>query len=285
MRTGSYIVGLGSLLLLAIGLMACEEAIIPPTRTDAVFTVYGLFNPLSDTQAVRVYTVDHLLEITKPEPIDAVVTSVDLTTGETRVWEDSLVKFIRGTYGHIFYSPFTAEFEHRYRIDVDRSDGAHVEVTTTVPPLSEPEVSDPDPDIFELITTVLWPDAPNLIDIKVIYNSNVGITKWNYGDTSERVPGGRVVKVQFRRDTRDIFFEAIRAGINPVRLHSVEILAVVTNAEWVPPDGRFDPEVLVEPGTLTNVEGGFGFVGAGYETKIIWIPSDEVLDVAGFFTQ
>ena len=254
---------LGVLLVLAIGSLGCEETITPPSRTDAVFTIYGLFNPKSDTQAVRVYTVENLLDVTKPEPIDAVVTSVDLTTGETRVWADSLVKFIRGPFGHIFYSPFKAEFEHRYRIEVDRSDGAHVEVTTTVPPLSEPEVKEPDPDIFELITRVLWPNAPNLIDIKVVYHSNVGVLEWDYGDSSERTPGGRVVNVRFRADTRNIFFEAIPAGISPVRLNRVEIRAVVADAEWVPPDGRFDPDVLVEPGTLTNVEGGFGFVSAG----------------------
>ncbi|GMQ82609.1 MAG: hypothetical protein BMS9Abin05_2063 [Rhodothermia bacterium] len=285
MRTRSNTLLLGILLSLAIGSMACEEAIVPPNRTDAVFTIYGLFNPKSDTQAVRVYTVENLLDITKPEPIDAVVTSVDLTTGETRVWADSLKKFIRGPYAHIFYSPFKAEFEHRYRLEVDRSDGAHVEVTTTVPPLSKPVVKEPDPDIFELIALVLWQNAPNLIDIKVVYYSNAGTLEWDYGDGSERAPGGQLVRIRFRSDTRDIFFEAIRAGISPVRLNRVEISAVVTDVEWVPPDGRFDPEVLVEPGTFSNVEGGFGFVGAGYQTKIIWLPSNEVLDAAGFATQ
>ena len=68
-------------------------------------------------------------------------------------------------------------------------------------------------------------------------------------------------------------------------MNRVEISAVVTDVEWVPPDGRFDPDILVEPGTLTNVQGGFGFVSAGYRTKIIWLPSDEVLDVAGFATE
>ena len=285
MCTRSNTILLGVLLVLAIGSIGCEEAITLPNRTDAVFTIYGLFNPKSDTQAVRVYTVENVLDVTKPEPIDAVVTSVDLTTGDTRVWVDSLVKFIKGRYGHIFYSPFRAEFEHRYRIEVDRSDGAHVEVTTMVPPLSEPVVKEPDPDIFELIARVLWPDAPNLIDIKVVYHTNVGILEWDYGDSSDRVPGGQVVNVQFRADTRDIFSEAIRAGISPVQLNRVEISAVVTDVEWVPPDGRFDPDILVEPGTLTNVQGGFGFVSAGYRTKIIWLPSDEVLDVAGFATE
>jgi len=56
----------------------------------------------------------------------------------------------------------------------------------------------------------------------------------------------------------------------------------VGNAEWVSPVGAFDENVLVEPGTLTNIENGFGFFGAGYIETVAWLPPDLLLLRAGF---
>ena len=55
------------------------------------------------------------------------------------------------------------------------------------------------------------------------------------------------------------------------------------NAEWDPPGGVFDADVLVQPGTLSNVENGFGFVGAGYRLSSTWIPLDTIIVGDSYF--
>ena len=267
------------------GLTACEEMVDTANTTDFGFTMYGLFNPTSDSQAVRVFAIEALLDFTRPEPIDAIVNSIDLTTGEERQWQDSITQFSTGEFGHVFWSGFRAEYEHLYLLEVLRSDGVRAEVTTTVPPYTEPEVTEPDPAVFALIAPVSWVGAPRLIDIRVTYFSNVGTFVRRYGIEQETIGGAQVVKVEFREDTRDILIAAFRARVSPVVLSQVVIEAVVASDDWNPPGGVFDVNIQVEPGSFSNVTNGFGFVGSGYESSVIWVPTDEVLTAAGFFVE
>ena len=73
------------------------------------------------------------------------------------------------------------------------------------------------------------------------------------------------------------WFPSFGVGLTSMTLN----LMVVDNA-WNPPDGNFDPTVLVQPGTLTNVVNGFGFIGAGYRLDTTWRPPEEALQQAGF---
>jgi hypothetical protein len=49
----------------------------------------------------------------------------------------------------------------------------------------------------------------------------------------------------------------------------------VVNEEWNPPGGAFDPEILVQPGSFSNVVNGFGFVGAGFQLRHTLLVNDE----------
>jgi hypothetical protein len=49
----------------------------------------------------------------------------------------------------------------------------------------------------------------------------------------------------------------------------------VVNEEWDPPGGLFDPDVLVQPGSFSNVVNGFGFVGAGFQQRHMLLVNDE----------
>lgn len=71
----------------------------------------------------------------------------------------------------------------------------------------------------------------------------------------------------------------IRYGIE---LRVIILRFIAASADWLPPEGDFDPEVLVQPGTLSNVTNGFGFIGAGYRMQRNWLPADSVVSAAGF---
>jgi len=282
MRTMSNWAGPLAATLSFILILGCEEMVDPAGTTGRAFTMYGLFNPRADTQAARVFTIDDLLETTNPEPIDARVLATHVETGIEMEWQDSLIQFPGGLWGHVFFAPFDVEYENSYRLQVLRSDGVSASAITTVPPETQAVVTEPDTLQFDLITTLFWPRAPSVINVWIEYLSNVGIFIADYGARPVAVPGGRALDVRFRADTRIILFEARRSNVPDVYVTGVVIRAVVASDDWVPPGGVFDPDVLVEPGTFTNVDNGFGFVGSGYETATLWVPSDGMLRAAGF---
>jgi len=279
---------LGAVLLLTVALTTgCEESVNPVLGTDRAFTLYGFFNPQADTQAVRIFAIEGRLELTRPEPLDAKVVSMDLQRSQQQVWQDSVVQYESERYGHVFWSEFRAEFEHRYRLEVVRSDGARAQVEVTVPPLSEPLLLPPIIAPRFVFYPVLWQQAPRVNNIRARYYTNCGTYTFDYGlDGQEQVDGGTVVTVDLSQDARLIFQEVFfdpSCAIQELRLGEIELIVLVTNAEWVPPTGVYDAELLVEPGTFSNVENGFGFVGAGYPASFRLVPSESALLAAGFF--
>ncbi len=62
-----------------------------------------------------------------------------------------------------------------------------------------------------------------------------------------------------------------------LKLTKITIHLIAANADWDPPGDTFDIDVLVQPGTLSNVENGFGFVGAGYRLLGTWVPLDTII--------
>lgn len=261
----------------------CEEEITRVELTDNAFSIYGVINPLVDVQALRVFQIDALLELTRPEPIDATVLSTDLDSGQSIAWQDSVVQFQNGTFGHVFWAPFQPIHDHRYLLEVIRSDGVKAEVLTRVPPFSTAEILEHNVDGFFLTQPVLWRDAPHLININVTYFTNVGKFNVNYNLQQTKVNGGQIVTLDFRDDVELIFQMAIFFGIQEVVLDKIEMRVVVTDESWDPPGGTFDADLFSEPGTFSNVVNGFGFVGAGYSASVEWVPEDEVLRELGFF--
>ncbi len=275
---------LGTLLLL----MGCEESVDPVLGTERAYTVYGFFNARADTQAMRIFAIEGSLALTRPEPLDARVVSIDRQTGTEHAWQDSVTRFSSGRIGHVFWSEFRAVFEHTYRLEATRSDGAVTSVEVTVPPLSEPLLLAPTVADRFVFLPVFWPQAPRLNNIRVRYHILCDTSRlefeYPYALDQEQVNGGSVVTVQFSNDARQIFREVLGScPVQDLRAEAVEVLVLVSNAEWVPPTDVYDAELLVEPGTFTNVDNGFGFVGAGYPASFRYEIPDSTAIAAGFF--
>jgi hypothetical protein len=289
-RTGGGLLGA---CLLAGVLLGCEEDVTAVLGAEQAYSMYGVLTPQLDTQWVRVFPVEDLLEPAAPEPLDAVFTSVDLTSGAEHVWRDSIVLGADGQYGHVFWAPFTADYEHRYQLRVASSAGEESRVEVTMPSFAELEVQEPltSGGVFQPI--LLKGDVPNLLRLEVVYQIKFGFGPGTeidaalpYDGRQQRVPEGWVITVALTEDYATIR-QALQAALlwDPsfqVVLLGLTFRLIVGNEAWDPPGGVFDPNVLVEPGTMNNVENGFGFVGAGYRLEVLWLPDDEVLERAGF---
>ena len=294
---------LTALLLGTLLLTACEEDVVAVVGAEEVFALYGVFTPQMDTQWVRVYPVEARLEPAESAPLDARVTSVDRETGETRVWRDSILVDGDGQISHVFWSPFRAEYGHTYALRAERSDGAASRVEVAVPPQTNLAFGFERDAWPVLIPIQVQGGAPRLIrvtfhyDLRVHLDATITLHQLEFPFLEDLQQNGDTWIIPFKLA---LAFEDISGRLEllgvieeaddfRLEIREVTMRARVVNEEWRPPDWfnpdlqtAFDPDLLVQPGILENVENGFGFVGAGYISELTWMPSPEALDAAGF---
>ena len=271
--------------LLAASCLGCQESVDAVLGTGQAYTVYGYFDARADTQAVRVFAIERSLDMIRPEPLGARVVSVETDTGASQAWSDSVLQYQDQRYGHVFWSVFRPVFSRKYRLELTRYDGVVTSAEVEIPPLAEPELLPPTVAEGYVVLPVFWPQAPRVNNIRVRYFTNRGRFVYDYPLEQDQSSSGVVVAIKMSADARRIFSRVVGGGDRAadVRLKAVELQVLVTNTEWVPPGGVYDPDVLVEPGTFSNVDNGFGFVGAGYEAAFYYEPPDSTLLAAGFY--
>jgi hypothetical protein len=259
-------------------LSSCSEDVVSNLPSDRVFETYGVLNSAADTQFVRVFPIRSRFEAYRDPSIDAVVTSSDLETGDRRVWRDSVLAFADGTYGYLFWSSFRALGGRAYELVVERSDGEHARAVVNVPDLP---VVLPAPSDSSLEWTIRLTGAGariHSVDVRhfLMYDHCLGQL------TTLVVP----IDGNVTHTARDVLFDVDLAGtyrdlvtiLNRMGLYrsvfgilpfQMLLRLAVTEETWAPPGGIFDPEVLVEPGLLSNVASGFGMVGGGYYAEVV----------------
>ena len=282
-----------------LGLSACEEDVVAVTGTDVPYSIYGVLSPQLDSQWVRVFPVEERLVPATPESLDAQVVSIDRTTGEQHVWQDSVIVDFADQYAHVYYAPFQARFGHTYEIAAIRSDGAESTVEVTVP--SEAEIIPQDP-VIRLVSVVqpvfIRGDVPGLVQVEVDYAVAYKVANETdiesdrivipYLLRHEKTDGGWIVPIDLRRDFLEVtasLAQQVDVGFDlrvGIILLNVTLRFIAANEAWDPPRGIFDAEVLVQPNAMRNVRNGFGFVGAGYRLSRQWIPPVEAIEEAGF---
>ena len=281
---------------LMLYLTGCEDAVSPSLGIDRPFTLWGNLNPKVDLQAVRVFEIEETIQVIQAEPLDAEITTTDLETGEVVAWKDSVVSIRDRGIRHVYWADFDVVHNRRYRMTAKRSDGALSTAEVTVPPAVELEVLPPDSNAVSEILLPLFirGDPPSLVRIEVWYNA-IAINSTGtqtiqrpvtlpFTGVPRKGPAGYTLFIDLREDLARIrsFYSVNQVQAETIELRSMELRVHVGNAEWASPIGEFDPEFLVEPGVLSNVENGFGFVGAGYVEIVNWRPPSVLLQRAGF---
>lgn len=268
---------------------SCDDTFIDPfDNNERYYTIYGFLDVRQTEHSVRIIPVTRFPErITSPlddqATLDGVVTSTDLVTGETIIWRHTLEKLDDGTYGHIFRSSFLVQPGRRYRLEVKRSDGVTATAETKVPYISNSMYYELSPleisaDSSVVTQEVFIPNVPSLWNIQAVYlmtNQSLEEGTLNgrffvpYGRIGERTDdGGWRFTLTITEDqipVREEITEFQRQGVysnTPIAMESMGVQIQMLDANWDPPEGAFDPEVLAQPGTLSNVENGYGFWGS-----------------------
>ena len=264
-------------------LVGCSDSVDPIVGSVRAYTVYGLFDAHADTQAVRVFAIEGTLDVIRPAPLGAVVTSTAVGTGVRQTWQESIVEYANGRFGHVYWAVFDVSYGETYRLDLVRPDQVRTWVQVMVPPEAEPVRLEPILGLGYAVLPILWRRAPRLHDITVAYDTNYGTYSYEYPPDQEMRQDGVVMEIRLHEDAREIFRDLNRARIPiaSLRLHGIRLTVLVSSSAWMPPGGVYDPDVLIEPGVFSNVENGFGFVGAGYDTLLAFDPPDSVKTAAG----
>lgn len=286
---------------LLFGTAGCEEDPLAVLGTDRAFTVYGVLNPRADTQFVRVFPIAGRLEPGDGTPLDARVASTDRETGEVREWTQLVRRDASGDYAHLYWAAFRADYGHTYALEVSGSDDRRSSAEVLVPPQAAVVPGPPRPPAEPVVIPVaIQGQVPRLNKLEAVYWVTYAT---GFGPTGtpelEHVHVHLSLEGRQRRTSEgweillnlSSAYDTIAPQIQArdfyqasygVRLALITVRGVAANEAWAPPDGNFDPLVLVEPDVMTNVENGFGFVGAGYRFDHAWIPDDEVVARAGF---
>ncbi len=293
-------------LLFFLSLAGCEEDVAGPTGVDEPFSLYGVFNPRLLMQTVLVAPVEDLLFPETGEALDAVVTSTDLGSGKAYVWRDSVAANATGQLDHIYWADFTPGYGSRHRMEVVRSDGEHTFVELEVP--GDVRVEDSDAGTRDLHVRVLGvADEPfSLVRIETVYE--VSFYHVNASDTVCATPRRRYAFSQKGMEEKldrgwefttdlNLLYETMRSyyhddtGINfrnptqdGLALLRLGLEVTVGSFEWDPPGGDpADGRLLAQPGTLSNVENGYGLVVGGYNEEATLYPSSRAVADTPFF--
>lgn len=291
-------------LMMAVLLVGCDTTINPIVGEEKPFTVWGVLDVGADTQRVRVFPIEDYPGIDRGPVIDAAVSSVDLATGERREWKHRRVTYENGNIAHVFWSVFRPEPRHEYRIHVRRSDGQTSSASTIIPDVSGVDISiRTDSGYVPVVVTgdsinviaaymryeatnVPPLDAPEGIPIYPAVFHAVDVSQAGKGDIVDD-GGSWKLEIDMYEDTKAVFAEYAQNCLinsdNPnIALRRVELRFVIASVDWAPPNGEFDPDELVEPNRLSNVENGYGFIGAGEMYKHRWTPSSTVRHQLGY---
>jgi len=280
------------------GLLGCEENLTPRAHYDAVpFTIYGVLSPDLDTQSVRLYVPEDFPSLGSSEPLDVDVSSTDLHTGERRAWRDTVLVEPNGQHEYVFWEPFQVELGHVYRVEVvRRSDGVMSYADVRIPPPVTVRIDDIQPPLGRVDVYIegeairaLKPEAEytvRSIHVLEVDTANTGLLRstFSYEGREQRVEQGWVVTFDLVVDKEKMRFQYMFDNKCPVFiLHNLELHVLVADATWDPPGGVFDLNTLSQPQTLSNVAGGFGFIGGGYRIERSLFPSREAVEAACFF--
>lgn len=246
--------------------------------------MWGALDPSAETQAIRVVPIQLTIDANEAGPLDAELVATNLDTGERTVWRDSVVQFA-GSAGDVFIAPFRPGYGELYEVVATRSDGAVATARVVTPPLIEPVRLQPEIGTGQALQRMLWPEAPRLNDVEIEYRvRDIDCANYTVVLPASRFAApfefGWQVTLPYG-DVREAL--AAEVGTSQFTLLRVTIRALVTDAGWKPPFGfGFDDELIIQPGTVSNVENGFGYVGAAYRSAVSWNPGVEELRAARF---
>lgn len=271
----------GSTLLVVMGCDPSVQALKP--SDEHRYSVFGILNPVQDTQWIRVEPLPPLTSEGAPRTLDVTVTLENLTSGQNWALRDSVMEVFRGEPQHNFWTTAPVEPGAQYRLTVANEEGDTTEATTTTP-TAPPDVlvkgaiylpcvkRCPPANTFEVVAET----GGNLAAMRVRYFQSfsyqnrekivTGIFDWY--DEVERRGRNYSVRVNYLED-----LQTLNRTIGRLcNADSARVITAVGGPDW-PAWAEYHGATISEvarPDTFTNVQGGHGmFSGVYTDTSFV----------------
>lgn len=264
---------LGVVLLLG-GCDTSVQAVVPSDRYH--YSVFGVLNPVEDTQWVRVEPLAASTSAGAPSTLDVTVTLEKLSNGRTWTLRDSLMEVFEGEPQHNFWTTATIEPGTSYRLTVANSDGDTTQAQTTTPS-APPEVTPLGPIRLPCLDT----DGANTFDVRVDGSKELAGLKVRYFQNFRGVPLTFLFDSYADAERRDDtvytatvnYLEDLRTT-NQTRSRqciadSAHVIAAAGGPDW-PEWARYNDASISEvarPDSFSNVKGGHGMFSGVYTSR------------------
>lgn len=127
-----------ALILLCVALIySCDNSLDPLDTDTGIFSIYGFLDLNEQTNHIRVRNLNAPFTKKATENLDASVLLQNLNQGTETILESYLVEH-EGVFLHNFVYNNQVIPDNEYRLTVERSDGAAVDMTITTPTMPEP---------------------------------------------------------------------------------------------------------------------------------------------------
>ncbi len=283
-----------ALAVAAVLLGGCDDTVNAILESNRNISMYATLDMNADTQFVRIVpireTIDEVVDGS-----DYAVRSIDLDNNSIVEWQDSLVTFSDGSQGLVFFAPLRLFPQHTYRIEA--SGGGSNLVTsaeTRIPPIPSVTIGEDSAEKF-VTPNGFFVVSKQAVEWTGLEREPLSIEQWY---RFRRTPRSAFTDINFpfppdpELQGDRIAFEldlaadkiSLEDSVDTRRTAFIGIGMRITilNAEFVPPGGVFDSELLVQPGTFSNVENGFGFIGAVGRFSVEWVISEPTVRTLGY---
>lgn len=137
----------------------CDNTLDPFAERGS-FSIYGYLTVHQKRHFIRIKDLNDPLLGDSTRTLDATVTLENLEDGTTKTLKDSVVAF-EGIFTHNFWADMAVHPQTKYRITVERSDGAITQATTTTPRITTASVTPQEGDCLTPFVVTLQ-DATEL---------------------------------------------------------------------------------------------------------------------------
>lgn len=271
-------------IVLVFGCDTSVQALKPSTKYH--YSVFGVLNPIRDTQWVRVEPLGTPTSEGAPQNLGVTVTLENLNSGRKWTLQDSLVDTFAGVPGepqHNFWTTAPIDVSTSYRLVVRNDEGDTTTATTTTPD-GPPRIEVKGPIRLPCFTQS--PRA-NQFEVQIIPGGALAAMKVRYFQRFTF----RGVEEEFQNDF-DWYSEVMRTGntytvlVNylrdlegtrhppgqPCAVDSAYVIAAAGGPDWPEWASYHDATIseIARPDSFTNVKGGLGmFSGIYPDTALV----------------
>jgi hypothetical protein len=287
---------LAALLVVLPASAGCDASFDAFEETNLAYSVFGVLDAAADTQFVRVEPVQDST-LTGSIGSEARVTTENLDTGETTVWQDTVSHLGSNDVPvHNFWTTANVEPEGTYRFRVERASGTGASTAEVAVPAAfpKPEVAGGRPNLRDTST---GPRPPTLLEVKGVERLGAVRADYDYllciptpagcnyvrrqergyslADTTRTGAASWVIEVHWDQHIPDAAGSSVE--VTDIEfIYSFRVTVAAVSEDWPayaegdlpgnPTDAPLPP-----PGAVSNVENGTGFLGGAF-TQTVSVP-------------